>query len=267
MRNYITIDSETRGKARAWLDVAKNRYATMERVCQSKEIAEAAQSLSDRTGSKQARAWSIIRLALENVGCLESVHCDGWESFGLWTIIKPRGPVLANIIDELIPEEEQGGITLNYLLIGQKADSMTMAEGLWTAEITIHALHSVLQHDVNANLDSVLYELQRSLLSASTGKLGSCVSEGMVVPAGNGAFLCCCIDRAVNACTGKLSVIIRAHSWIGQDKLREEQQQRAGWLAAAAGESALGTNWLLPDPLRSYSTKANEPVRICYLRC
>jgi hypothetical protein len=88
----------------------------------------------------------------------------------------------------------------------------------------------------------------------------------MVVPAGNGAFLCSCIDRAINACTGKLSVVIRAHSWIDQDELREEQQQRASWLAGAAGEPALGTNWLLPDPMRSYSTKADETIRICYLR-
>jgi hypothetical protein len=161
MVNHITIDVETRGKARAWLEAAKNRYATMERVCQSKEIVEAAQLLSDRTEYNRSRAWSIIRLALGNVGCLESVYCDGWESFGLWTIIKPRDPVLANIIDELIPEEERGGITLNYLIIGQKANRMTMAEGLWTAEITVYALHCVLQHDANANLDSVLYELQR----------------------------------------------------------------------------------------------------------
>jgi hypothetical protein len=266
MVNHITVDAETRGKARAWLQAAKHRYATMERVCQSKEIVEAGQLLSDRAGYSRSRAWSIIRRALDNVDCLESVHCDGWESFGLWTIIKPRGPVLANIIDELVPEEERGGITLNYLIIGQKANRMTMAEGLWTAEITVHALHCVLQHEVNPNIDLVLYELQRSILSASTGRLGFYASEGMVVPAGNGAFRCSCIDRAINACTGKLSVIIRAHSWIGQDELREGQQRRPSWLTGAAGEPPLGTNWLLPDPMRLYSTRADETIRISYLR-
>jgi hypothetical protein len=267
MPNRTTIDPETRIKLRTWLQCARSRYAAMERVCQSKEIVEAIQLFFGRNEPDRSRSWCVVRQALDHVGRLEAVDCDGWESFGLWTIIKPRGPVLGPDPDELTPEEEQGGVTLNYLIIGKTTEGrMTIAEGLWTAEISLHALHRALQRDAGADLDTVLYDLQRAILTAPVRRLTQYVREGMIIPAGNGAFLCSCIDRAVNTSTGKLSLLIQAHSWIAPDQLRDEQKARAAQLAAMPGENVLGTNWLLPDPIRSYSIRVNEMVAVSYLR-
>jgi hypothetical protein len=267
MPNRTTIDHETQVKLRAWLQRARSRYAAMERVCQSQEIVEAIQLFFDQDDPKGSRSWRVVRQALGHVGQLEAVDCEGWEAFGLWTIIKPSGPVLGPDPDELAPEAELGGVTLNYLIIGKTVEGrMTIAEGLWTAEISLHALHGALQRDAGADLDQLLYDLQRAILAAPVRRLTQYVRQGMVVPAGKGAFLCACIDRAINASTGKLTLFIQANSWIAPDQLQDEQQVRAAQLAALPGENVLGTNWLLPDPIRSYSIRADERVALSYLR-
>lgn len=252
MADYHPIDAHARGKLRLWRQNTHMRHATMEHICRSKETASAARIFVKPSGHNRQRAWFTLQRAFRDVTWLEFVRRDGREPLALWTAIKPRGPVLGAIGGELSPEELQGGVTLNYLLLGQVGTGPTFAEGLWTAEVTLHALGRLLQRNSGAILDNVLLEFHRALLQAPSASLEVYINNGMVVPAGRGAFLCSGILAPdTDPFSSKLALVIRAHTWVDQDQLGMDQEKLARQLTEEPDAIPLGRNWLLPDPLRS----------------
>jgi hypothetical protein len=262
MAQRTAINAETRGKLRIWHEGAQRRYAAMESACHSKEILKAAHVFAKPSGHGRSPAWITLQRTFREVAWLEAVHSGGREPLALWTVIKPRGPVLGAIEGVLTPEEQQASVTMNYLIAGRTPIHTTLGEGLWTAEITVHALGRLLQRDPAANVDAVLLELHRAILRAPSRWLEKYIKEGMVVLAGRGAFLCTCIPPTVNPSSQNLTLLFRAHTWIDRDQMREDQERRANRLAAGSEGITLSTNWLLPDPLRTNVMDCDKIARI-----
>jgi hypothetical protein len=99
-------------------------------------------------------------------------------------------------------------------------------------------------------LDDVNLEFHHTLLRAPSVSLPAYLREGMVVAAGRDAFLCSCTPPIINMSTNKLTLLIRANTWVDHDQLRVDQERSLDQLMKSADTVTFGSNWLLPDLLR-----------------
>jgi hypothetical protein len=123
-----------------------------------------------------------------------------------------------------------------------------MITGLWTLEVSDHALLRLCQRDPGADLDAVLLEAHRAILRAPATKEIGAKDEIYLMPAGSGVFLCqlhCATDRH----SGDICIRFRARTWLHRDQLGDNQEASiVRGVDRLEGPIPLGACWFMPYP-------------------
>jgi hypothetical protein len=254
MKAANPISTEARGKLRRWKGRARQRWHRFDRHYGSLNTIGAAQDFLGRGSEKgRRRAFEKLRKTFANVAVLEGVRIAGEYPIAVWSILRPREAVAVDSDD---PGRRQDCVTINYLVVGVQGRGL--GDGLWTLEVTDHALGRLLEREPAADLDSVLMQAHHSVLRADIESLraASKSQDRLLVNAGEGVFACdFIIGRDVSA-GHAIEPHLMARTWLHGDQLCEDQvAMPAGPPGKRAGESLF-----VPHPLRQIVE--TEPGRL-----
>lgn len=170
--------------------------------------------------------------------------------YALWSILKPRGSVFVEAIDELSAAEiasmSQDAVTVNYVFAGLANGGVRTGEGVWTLEIPDHALGRAVERSGFLTPESIIREVHRNVLNAPIDAPGW-KNKRALLKAGAGCFgVDFCAGTDVSA-GGAPMFHVRARTWLADDMLGPDQQPVGG--EGKEGDR-LGDLLLLPLPLR-----------------
>jgi hypothetical protein len=245
--NMMPINAEARGKVRAWKRRAETQRLRIERALYETATVKAA--VADfvlKSGTGQHRALSKIVAALPGA-TLESCRHAGGPPLAVWSYLKPRVSVA---IDPPDPSDAQGCVTVDYIVAGCLPGlTAGVADGLWSLEVTDHALGRLLQRAPNADLSAVLTAAHHAALRVQIMEVGQGHPE-FLLPAGDGCFACTLMACEEEVTRNEPQAHIRAGTWLHRDQLHDDQRPIA--IDGPPGHR-LGESFLLPAPLRSTS--------------
>jgi hypothetical protein len=147
------------------------------------------------------------------------------------------------------PSDGRACVTANYLYVGVLDGVPHQAEGLWTLEIPDHALGRLLHRSPADPMASVMAAHHAALRLRYADVFQGDRLDGdysFLVPAGPGAFICTMVHGEDTSQQDGLSVHVRAHTWLSDDMLRDDQTPLDNGLPG----DRMGDSWLLPAPLR-----------------
>jgi hypothetical protein len=181
------------------------------------------------------------------------VRFTGSAPLALWAALAPRNAVTVTPATE---SQKQDCVAVNYVLVGALGGpgiGGMIADGLWSVEISDHALLRVLQRDPAAELDAVLLGVHRSALwlsndIATAADAAAAAGEGRAsgfLPAGDGVFICE-FNAATDRSNWQKMLGVRAVTWLHDDQLHDDQRPEP---EGKPGDR-LGEGLLLPVPLR-----------------
>jgi hypothetical protein len=254
MDRYPPVNAETRGKLRVW----KHRTEAT-----SQRIDKAASRLADqqfgliealvfKRGKGRDRAAHKIMTMLKGAQ-LDAARLDGNRPLLVFSRIRMSKPLFVEPID---PGETQNCAVIDYLLVGAGPNETAgISDGLWTLQVTEHALQRALQRNRrDADLTEVLFDAHRNLL---------CVPRALVpdrdeffLPAGDGVFVCRMVLGSL--ADHGLHQHAYARTWLHNDQLHDNQTP----VSLTGPYPSLGDGCLLPMPLRKIddSTYVITPV-------
>jgi hypothetical protein len=262
----VTIDAESRGRMRLWLQRAAVRYERFDHAYNSKEVKDLVVDLGRK--SSRTRAWLGLERMLRDCAQLEIKRLDGRAPVSVWSVVNPREAVACASADGggLDPALMQNCVVIEYFIVGTLpvGDKVGIGEasGLWTVEVPVHALGRLMQRDPTADVDAVLLELHHAVLNARVEPFA--YGQTAIARAGRGAFLCTFQGGPDVSLGGAASLYVRAETWIDERQLRPEQEVAADALAAGPGQEKLGDGLLLPAPLRVLALDDDGGVRAVY---
>jgi hypothetical protein len=249
-------NSEARGKLRAWKNLLHQRYQALNAVFNGPGGSLLDMACVDlvKRGSCTGRQRAVDKLqqALGPAAKLEKLQLDGKYAYALWSILKPRDPVVVDASDE--SGLNQFCVAVNYILAGYlpHLDVIGKAEGLWTLEVPDHALGRAVERSGLLHPETIIRDARRNLLELPA----QCVAfnngaidpeHGFFVKAGAGAFRGeIRIGRDVSL-NDDFSAHTFVRTWIDDAQLHEDQVVLC---EKGAPGARLGDCWLLPMPLR-----------------
>jgi hypothetical protein len=250
-----TIGASERGKLRQWKHAAVAKYRLCDQLLHDLEMKRQVNEFAMR-GSEagRRRAFQRIGALVRRFGHLQEVRFTGRAPLALWAALAPRNAVTVNPATE---GQKQDCVAVNYVLIGALAGpgiGGMIADGLWSIEISDHALLRVLQRDPAADLAAVLFGVHRSALLLPNdiaeevdmaAAAGEGRASGFLVSAGDGVFICE-FNAATDRSNWQKMLGVRAVTWLHNDQLRDDQRPEP---EGRPGDR-LGEGLLLPVPLR-----------------
>jgi hypothetical protein len=253
-----TIGAAERGKLRQWKRTAAANYQLCDRLLHDPEMQRQVDEFAMR-GSEagRRRAFQRVNVLVQRFGHLQEVRLTGRAPLALWAALTPRDAVTVNPATE---GEKQDCVAINYVLVGALAGpgrGGMIADGLWSVEISDHALLRVLQRAPAADLDAMLLGVHRSALRLSNdiateadaaAAAGEERPSGFLVPAGDGVFICE-FNAAIDRSNWQKMLGVRAVTWLHNDQLHDDQRPEP---EGKPGDR-LGEGLLLPVPLRRVS--------------
>jgi hypothetical protein len=255
-----TIGAAERGKLRLWKRTAAAKYQLCDQFLQDLEMKRQANEFVMRSSvTGRLRAFRQLKKRVQHFGHLQSVRLVKLAPLALWAALTPRNAVTVNPATE---GQKQDCAAVNYVLIGALAGpglGGVIADGLWSVEISDHALLRVLQRDPAADLDAVLLGVHRSVLQLSNdiaaeadaaATAGGERPSGFLVPAGDGVFICE-FNAATDCSNWQKMLGVRAVTWLHNDQLHDDQRPEP---EGKPGDR-LGEGLLLPAPLRRVSIR------------
>jgi hypothetical protein len=260
------IGAAERGKLRQWKRAAAANYQLCDRLLHDPEMQRQVDEFAMR-GSEagRRRAFQRVTMLVRRFAHLQEVRFTGRAPLALWAALTPRNAVTVNPATE---GQKQDCVAVNYVLVGALAGpgrGGMIADGLWSVEISDHALLRVLQRDPAADLDAVLLAAHRSalLLSnniAAEADAAAIAGEGRVsgflAPAGDGVFIYE-FGAATDRSNWQGMLAVRAVTWLHNDQLRDDQRPEP---EGRPGDR-LGEGLLLPAPLRRVSLRRTGDER------
>jgi hypothetical protein len=199
------------------------------------------------------RAFDKIAAAVGPGPILEGLRLDGEHPLAVWSILKPRDAVTV----DAAPESglAQDCVTVNYMLAGMLPSTappggrmVGLCEGLWTLEVPDHALGRAIERS-GLLPDALIAEAHHQLLRLRADVVirDRCFdgAQRFLVKAGAGGFVCS-LRPGEEVSLGRLTVSVRADTWLAEDMLHDDQV-----LLAEDGKPGerLGDCWLVPAPL------------------
>jgi hypothetical protein len=150
------------------------------------------------------------------------------------------------------PAYLQDCATVDFIAIGRTWDHQSdcvvrgRGKGLWSIEVSDHALGRALQRDPTADLGALLFEAHRAAQALRIGV----PKDGFLIPAGRGSFRCS-LRGGPDETTGKYCVWVSAHTWLHADQLADDQH-----FAPSSATERLGDSLLRPLALRHLDAAA-----------
>jgi hypothetical protein len=243
------IGAEARGKLRLWKTAAEQRWAALDRL--QSQLQSVAVDFVKRTSLPgRRRVFARVDQQVRSQGAvLWDVRLSGPTPLALWAILKPREPVLLTPTE---PGETQDCVTIDYLVFGAVLGphSAGRADGLWSLEVSDHALLRLLQRLPGADLTATLFAAHHSSLALSARALAPHLGQpktfanSFLLDTGSGAFICGV--AIIEEVTTGPSLYIRARTWLHHDQFSDHQIS----LPSGRPGDRLGEGMLLPAPFR-----------------
>lgn len=241
--------AEARGKWRAFRRELIAQYPRMDRVVSNPLLIAAPVGAYLHRSARIGRARALAKVsALVAPARLEAQNAR----FLTFSYLKARQRVIVDTgaIDD--PGLGQDTVCVHYLLLGKlpnRTSDITVADGLWSIEITDHAGRRLLERDPQAVPATVIRAAHRTLLQIDRMALLPYVADHrkcFLLPAGRGWFLCQALYCYDDIARDRPELHIRARSWLHEDMAVDQYQ------TVPPGEDGeqVGESWLRPVPLR-----------------
>jgi hypothetical protein len=254
--DHYPIDSEARGKVRAWRRTITNCHARIERHITAQTTQRLAREFALKTSvTGRRRAFDKLhRLFSGPTTTLEKLQLTGRHPIALWASLTPRtAPRLyAKYLD---PGRAGDCVCVHYIVAGAMPNGHAMADGLWTIEVPTHALERLAQRDRKCDLSQVLFAAHHRTLDTAAKTVQPCMAARrddnlrFILPAGNGAFICD-MSAYLDASLGlEQGLHVFAVTWVHEDTFFPEQERAIAADIGAVG-GRLRDNWLVPVPYR-----------------
>jgi hypothetical protein len=249
------ISAEVRGRLRLWRRRAREvAWRLTDRVYQRTQDRDIVHMVKRSSLQGRRRAFAKLARSFADAS-LEGVRLEGDYPLAVWAYLRPRSSVSIEPYED-DPGSLQDCVTASYLLAGlfpgkDGKDRVGKADGLWSIEVTEHALGRLLQRAPGCNIDAVLLAAHRAALRTAEADVPPCEADapppGFLLPAGPGAFVCQLRAGPDISLGGAPMVRMRARTWLHADQLRDDQRPIA--IDGERGER-LGDWLLMPPPLR-----------------
>jgi hypothetical protein len=163
----------------------------------------------------------------------------------------------ALLVNPREPGEAQDAVNVFYLLAsaGSGRHNVSIYAGFWTLEIADHALGRLAMRSPGANFRAAIYEAHAWALRARVPTPIPSSVRTVLLPALGGAFLARFIAGR-DSSDGQPILYLRVRTWIPADKLRSDQHP------LETGAPALGSSFLLPQPLRELTVRSSEMTAV-----
>lgn len=244
------INAEARGKLRVWKGQALLHWSSLNGRVRGNGDAEKYICDMVQRSSIDGRRRAFEKLRRLFAGAfLEGVRLQGRYPLAVWSTLKPRTAVVVETNRD-DPGLFQDCVVVDYWLAGAlPGTDAGLADGLWTMEVSDHALGRALQRMPGADLTAILRAAHHAALRARRSDAEP-IGCSFLLPAGDGIFLCEIGTGADVSLGGEHEAHIRAKTWLDADQLYDDQ--RPVLIDGIVGER-LGDAVLLPAPLRRFT--------------
>jgi hypothetical protein len=238
------VSAETRGALRLLKQQLAADYARLEallpRLC-----VLAGEFVARGSAKGRQRVFAKLDRLISPYASLSDLQLEQPTPLALWAVLRPREAVILNSDD---PGEQQDCVAVNYLLVGAAKGPRWAgwADGLWTLEVSDHALHQLIARAPGVAVTETLLAAHRCALLLPLSRFAHDYLETILLRAPPGVFICEWLAGADASLDGHTAVHLRAKTWLHDDQLRADQQQ----LPAGESGDRLGENYLRPAPLR-----------------
>jgi hypothetical protein len=240
-------NAQVRGQLRQWKAALAQQYLVFERAYRRRSewdpIVQDLVRRSSDTGRR--RAFGKLAQLSGPAAILEGLRLDGPHPLAVWSLLKPRDSVVVDANPE--SGRAQDCVSVNYLVAGTVADTIGIAEGLWTLEVPDHALGRAVEYS-GMLPGSIIRDAHHNLLRLRTLQVvNGSKPKQFLLRAGGGGFVCelhCGEDVSIG---GELSCYAFVRTWLDDDRLHDDQVTLVD--DGAPGER-LGDTFLLPAPFR-----------------
>jgi hypothetical protein len=250
-----------RGRLRAW----KLRHASGYRAFlsvyrqQVRSLAGIMDFCKRGSATGRRRAFGKISRALGPALVLEGLRLDNDFPLAVWSILKPRQSVSVDAPVE--SGRRQHCCCVNYVLAGVlprwAGDEVVgtlavIAEGLWTLEVSDHALGRAVEYSGGMLPDAIIADAHHNLLRLRTEQIDAAERRSgdrmqFLLRAGAGAFVCEFVRSRDVSLGNALGMQVRTATWVDDDRLRDDQRPL---FEDGVPGARLQDAWLLPVPLR-----------------
>src|SRR5262249_48102961 len=148
----VPINVEARGQLRIWKRTAEAQRLRFERSLRGDpHLAKTVVDFAMKRGDGQRRAFGKLQKAFAGA-TLEYLRYDK-PPVAIWAYLNPRH---TTVVDPQTPSDAQDCVTVDYIVVGSMPTVIGTADGLWTLEVTEHALGRVLQRSPNTDISAML---------------------------------------------------------------------------------------------------------------
>jgi hypothetical protein len=238
------VNAEARGKLRQVKQELDLHYRQIERLFP--RMTALAEEFVGRNSIKgRQRVFAKPEQLLAPHTRLSDVQLEKPAPLALWAALKPREAVQLNGEE---PGEQQACICLNYLLVGAVLgpNSFGRTDGLWTLEVSDHALHQLTTRAPGVAVVETLHAAHQAALLLPLSRF---TQEPKLDPvwlrASPGVFICELVSGYDVSLNG-MAVHLRAKTWLHGDQIRANQQPLSDGLPG----DRMGEAYLRPPPLR-----------------
>jgi hypothetical protein len=263
------ITAEARGKLRTWVRAAHKRQERFETVITDGDTGLIASNLARRSSLQgRQRAFHQLRRRFAPFAALQGVRLDH-DPMAVWTMLKARSSVTVDSASD-DPGLYQDCITVNYIMAGRlprdaNHSAYALADGLWSLEVSKHALLRLLQRHRSADIANVLMSAHHTLLRAKMTSIRPFLRDKTArfyLDTGDGVFGCTL--RVIKDCAlGEMTMHVRARTWLHRDQLSARQENAVLHDEGSPGER-LGDCWLLPAPLVRFVRREDGKIDALY---
>jgi len=163
------IDAQARGRRRVYKQKLAADYAVFDATWRSLNRSQV-EDFMLKNGKGRRRIFDRINAAVTRCGGrLEALRRDGKPPLALWAILKPRDAVS---VDPDHKRDDQDCVAVNCFAVGWQPEHPDglIDEGLWTLEITDHALGRCLQRTPGIDLTAAIFELHTQSSTSTPGR-------------------------------------------------------------------------------------------------
>jgi hypothetical protein len=252
-------NAEVRGKLRQWKNKLAQDYAVFDRALEmlspNGRPGPLVVDMVKCTRAGRRQAFDKINKSFGPGVTLESASLGkNNRSLAIWSILKPRNAVTVEVSKNISESERaslaQDCVVVNYIVIGCVDDIIQVAEGLWTIEVSDHALGRAVERSRLLHPGVLIREAHLNLLNLPATVLERAdftdrTSSGAYIKAGPGCFAGH-FHVSEDVSRNDYTASVRVRTWLDNNQLSDRQIVLCE--KGKAGER-LGDSVLRPSPL------------------
>jgi hypothetical protein len=244
-----SIDAQARGRRRFYKHKLAADYSAFDAIWKSITTTQVGDFML-KSAKGRRRVFDRINAAVTRCGArLEALRLDGRRPLALWAILKPRGAVS---VDPEEPRDGQSCVCVNYFAAGWRPDTPggCVSEGLWSFEMTDHALGRCLQRTPGVDLTAAIFAAHHAVLNVDSRDLPQEAAIPFRLRVGPATWMCeIRVGYDISSNDREVRIVVRNYLEFDQLSPRQESELMIEPRPQANG-FRLGDAWLMPCPFR-----------------